>query len=232
MACNHYVPDRRETVSSLYVIFRKPASSILERSAFFTIYHVMKRFIPILCIFPLLAGCFSKATKFPVSSKLPAGLYRGGKGWDLLFLKIRRDSAYADFIHIEKFPRELHSDTLLYDPSTQSWKSKKSELSLQDKYYSIKSSYTCKTCTMPVEVKIEHKIIADKKLTQVKIDSYKNYAYVNMQHHFFVVRDTMSRRRVHYYQLKEKHLFFGSLDTMPHEKLLAAYEKFRSVLEQ
>ncbi|RZS71480.1 hypothetical protein EV199_3383 [Pseudobacter ginsenosidimutans] len=178
----------------------------------------------------MLAGCYFKATKFPGNSKLPAGFYRGGNGWDLLFLKISNDSAYADFIHMEKFPRELHSDTLLYHPSTQSWKSKKGELSQQGKYYSIKSSYTCNTCTMPVEVKIHHKIIADKKLTQSKIDTYKNYAYVNMQHHFYVMKDTVNRRKVHYYQLKEKHLFFDSLELMSHEELLAAYEKFRALL--
>ncbi|WP_127128911.1 hypothetical protein [Pseudoflavitalea rhizosphaerae] len=191
----------------------------------------MKKLIPFFCCIPLLAGCYFKATKSPGNSRLPAGLYRGGNGWDLIFLKISNDSAYADFIHLEKFPRELHSDTLVYNTVTQSWKSVKSELLQQGKYYSIKSSYTCVTCTMPVGVKIEHKIIADKKLTQVKIDSYKNYAYVNMQHSIYVRKDTINKRKAHYYQLKEKHLFFDSLDIMPYEKLRAAYEKFRAEIE-
>lgn len=192
----------------------------------------MKKYFPAAFFLILLAGCYFKATRFPPNTKLAEGLYRGGDGWDLVFLKISKDSVYADFIHLEKFPRELHSDTLQYNPATSSWKSITGSLVQTGDHFIITTRYNCETCSQPVPVTINLKIIADKKLTKAYIDSYKNYAYVNMQHHHYLKKDTLNRRRVHYYQLKEKHLFFDSLHLMTHERLLVVYKKFQEEYEK
>jgi hypothetical protein len=190
-----------------------------------------KNFVAVFFLI-MLAGCHFKATKFPENSRLSEGLYRGGNGWELVFLKISNDSAYADFIHLEKFPRELHSDTLQYDAVSGTWKSKTGSLVQTGNYYSITGRHTCETCSQPVPVTINQKIIADRKLTQAYIDSYKNYAYVNMQHHNYIKKDTLKKRKVHYYELKEKHLFFDSLHLMSHERLRVVYKKFQEEYEK
>lgn len=49
--------------------------------------------------------------------KIPPAYYHGTG----VFVKVNADTAIADFIFIQKYPRELLTDTLFYDEKTQTW---------------------------------------------------------------------------------------------------------------
>lgn len=194
--------------------------------------ETMKLFLYNIFCLLILSGCYYKPTKFPEQTKLPDGFYTAGNGWDLVFLKLSNDSVYADFIHMEKFPRELHSDTLQYDAASQTWKSNKGALTRKGAYYSITTKYTCETCTTPLPVTINQKIKKDKKLTQAHIDSYKNYAYLNMQHVIEIKKDSLKRVKAKFYEINERPLFLDSIHLMSHPQFLISYKKYQEEIEK
>lgn len=192
----------------------------------------MKQFLTGVCSLFFLTSCYYKATKFPEQTKLPDGLYSGSNGWNLVFVKISNDSAYADFIHIEKFPRELHSDTLQFDDASQSWKSNKGSLTQNGVYYSITTKYNCETCSQPVPVTINQKIKTDKKLTQAYIDTYKNYAFLNMKQHEHMIKSRPNKVHPVFYYLNDKHMFLDSIDLMTHTQFLVAYKNYEEEMKK
>ncbi|MGN6420906.1 MAG: hypothetical protein ACTHMC_25570 [Pseudobacter sp.] len=187
----------------------------------------MKYYLYFICACFTLNSCYFKPTKFEAKSRLDNGYYRSGNGFSTTFFEVNGDTAYADFILIDKFPRELESDTLYYNAASQSWKSDKSQLAREGKIYRYTSVYTCNTCSVEKEYNIRSELKKDKKLTRQYIDSYKNYAAVNEFHSFVIRQDTLSRINPHYYELKEKVSFFSNLNTISHAEFLKEFAKFK-----
>lgn len=192
----------------------------------------MKYYLLLFCAFVALSSCYFKPTKFAANSRPNNGFYRSGDGWSATFFQVNGDTVLADFILIDKFPRELESDTLYYDPSSQSFRSQKGQLSQQGKIYQYVSSYICNTCSVEKRYNIKSYLRSDKKLTRQYIDSYKNYAVVNEFHSFTIRQDTLSRINPKYYELKEKVPLFSNLNTMSHAAFLKEFELFKKELER
>lgn len=192
----------------------------------------MKYYLYFICACFILSSCYFKPTKFEANSRLDNGFYRSGNGFSTTFFQVNGDTAYADFILIDKFPRELESDTLYYNPSSQSWKSNKSQLAQAGKIYQYTSVYTCNTCSVEKEYNIRSELKKDKKLTRQYIDSYKNYAAVNEFHSFVIRQDTLSKINPKYYELKEKVSFFSNLNSISHAEFLKEFTQFKKEVIQ
>lgn len=192
----------------------------------------MKYHLYFFCACITLGGCYFKPTRFAANSRLDNGFYRSGNGFSTTFFQVIGDTVYADFILIDKFPRELESDTLYYSAASQSWKSNKGQLAQEGRIYQYTSVYTCNTCSVEKEYNIRSELKKDKKLTRQHIDSYKNYAVVNEFHSFLIRQDTLSRINPNYYELKEKVPLFSNLNNISHAEFLKEFAQFKKQVNQ
>ncbi|HVK49194.1 MAG TPA: hypothetical protein VM488_15145 [Pseudobacter sp.] len=192
----------------------------------------MKNFLSLFIACFILSSCYFKPTKFAANSRLQDGFYRSGNGWANTYFRVSGDTAFADFILIDKFPRELESDTLYYHVASQSWKSHKGQLAQQGKLYQYTSYYTCNTCSVEKQYNIKSELRKDTKLNQQYIDTYKNYAVVNEFHSYVIRQDTLSRINPKYYTLKEKVPLFSNLNSISHAEFLKEFARFKKEVIQ
>lgn len=171
----------------------------------------------------LLISCINKATKFPYNTRLPDGYYENWAYTPTLYLKISHDTAFADFMIIEKFPRSLSSDTLFYEPSGKNWKSNNWMLLQSGAYYELSPIYSDGNRHKA----LVRKIRTNKLLNKQTVDRNKNYAFVNLEQSRYQKGSNNTNR---FYQIKQKYAFFDSLDIMSHEQLLISFKKFREEL--
>lgn len=171
----------------------------------------------------LLMSCLNRATKFPYNTRLPDGYYENWAYSPTLYLRISQDTAFADFITIEKFPRHLESDTLFCEPSGKSWKSKQWKLMQSGAYFVIfpifSDNYKHKIAL--------RRIRTNKLLSKRTVDRDKNYAFVNMEQGRYQQGSNDTGR---FNRIKEKYTFFDSLNILTHEELLFRFQKFREEL--
>ncbi|MBO9633130.1 MAG: hypothetical protein J7578_08420 [Chitinophagaceae bacterium] len=185
----------------------------------------MKSLILSLLTGLFLVSCYTNGTRFPYHSRLPDGYYESRDHYEVLYLKISKDSAFADFMYLEKFPRYLRSDTLLYDPAAKKWVNEKFSLYQPGEYYEL-SNYRKRDTQHRVHPVIYH-IRANKKLNKRLVDTDKNYAYVHAEQSKY----QFSGRDPNRYQLlRQKYGLFDSLSILSHEELLAAFKKFKEEL--
>lgn len=173
----------------------------------------------------LLMACLNKATKFPYNTRLPDGYYENLAYSPTLYLRISQDTAFADFMIIDKFPRYLESDTLFCESSGKSWKSKQWKLMQSGAYYVIFPVFS-DNYKHKVQVR---KIRTNKLLSKRAVDRDKNYAYVNMEQSRY---QQTAKDKGKYNLIRQRYRLFDSLENMSHEDLLIAFKKFKEELYQ
>lgn len=178
----------------------------------------MKGQISIILAGILLTGCF-QGTKFPYNRRLPNGYYENWKYSPTLYLKISNDTAFADFIIIDKFPRNLISDTLFYNSAAKYWKSEQNILQQSGAYYEFFNISNQGRRKVVIRT-----IRTNKLLNKKTVDRTKNYAYVNREQTKY---QQVATDRSRYNRIRQKFGLFDSLEIMSHEELIIAFEKFK-----
>lgn len=119
-------------------------------------------------------GCFCSGKQVFDTSKIPDGYYHGSdKLFKSVYVKIMNDTAIADFIYFQKYPRDLITDTLIYNESNKIWVGRSSKMyQKNDKYYvSLNELF--------VFGKTELRIKLKEKYYKETIDEYKNIAVLH-----------------------------------------------------
>jgi hypothetical protein len=174
----------------------------------------------------LLLGVFEScsAQNAPANAvKLPDGYYAGSdKLFNIVFLKVSNDTAIADFILVEKFPRDLHTDTLVYERNNV-WNGKTTKL-YQKKYaYYITSGQ--RPFISPIKVR------SNEALYRKRIDVYKNLALLNKDRESYLAnKDRNNEARKTYEELETRYEINKLANTLQHTDFLREYEKFKTAL--
>jgi hypothetical protein len=192
----------------------------------------MKKLILIFALFPFLTSLRSVPHTSNYSSGIPDGFYVGSdKLFTLVFLKISNDTAFVDFIHVEKFPRSLYSDTLLHDQATETWKGKTSRLYKKRQSYFVattgSNTEVPTTKKNPVENRI--KIKANEIYYKQHADVKRNAAVWRKTYEDFLNTSDNDPGKLE--ALQNKFELENLIRSLPHPEFMKIFEKFKAELE-
>lgn len=124
-------------------------------------------------LFTSIIGCSSIPNQFNAIDNISHGYYTGGdKLFTSVFVEVKNDTAIADFIFIQKYPRRLLTDTLSYSQNTRKWIGRSSIL-----YQKGSNYYTRVTDSSSVfSAKTGMRIVMNTDYYKTHIDEYKNIA--------------------------------------------------------
>lgn len=182
--------------------------------------------IPIIFILLLIPASQSIQPRVSIPAQLPPGYYTASdKLFTLVFVNAKPDTAIVDFILFEKFPRELLTDTLIYNATGRQYKGRMAVLFEKGPDYYVKLETDSATFNNKKALRIK----SDKGYYVKSIDEYKNIAVWNSYYRGYMKRSVNkvnSRKRFH--QLEEQF----HLDTSKkHSQFLVDFQKFKSAIE-
>ncbi len=178
----------------------------------------MNRVILFFAVYTAISGY----SPLPADSvKMPPGYYTGSdKLFTIVFLKVTGDTAIADFIMVQKFPRDLHADTLVYDGSNNTWKGKNTRL------YQERNSYFINSSQPMFQGRI--RIKSNETYYKKELDNHKNLALMRRDYIDFTRKTTNEASWHKYKDLQNKHELHKLATSLKHAEFLKEYEKFRS----
>jgi len=169
----------------------------------------------------LLMNCFYFFDKNHISSNIPSGYYHGSG----VFVVVNNDTAIADFIFFQKYPRELMTDTLLYNESNHNWLGESSTLYEKKGKYYIRINDKSSLFYRKKDIRIKQ----DENYYKNHIDEYKNLAVL---HKCYVDYLDVSKDKVdaskRFYELQKN---YNLNQLLNHSDFLKELKKFKSDLK-
>lgn len=184
----------------------------------------MKNTWVILSCAGLLAACSRPAIPATAAGHMPDGYYYGSDGlFTIVFVKLAQDTAVADFIHVDKFPRALYTDTLLYDAGYNTWRGSISQLYQKGNAWRI--------ATSPPRFASRIKIKPNEAYYKEHIDAQKNFALSRKDYEdYFRKNENNAAARIRYEELESKYDIGKLSSTLKHPEFLKEYQKFKAEL--
>ena len=184
----------------------------------------MKNTWIILSCAGLLAACSRPAVPGTAAAHAPDGYYYGSdRLFTNVFVKLAHDTAFADFIHVEKFPRALLTDTLLYDAGQNAWRGSTSKLYQKGNAWRIANN--------PPRFTSGIKIKPDETYYKEHIDAQKNFALSRKDYEDYFRKNENNPEAAKKYAALESKYDIGHLSaTLKHAEFLKEYEKFKAAL--
>lgn len=174
--------------------------------------------------FATLMGCLYAVGQNKLTTKIQDGYYYGSdKLFNIAFLKMMKDTAIADFIVFQKFPRAVLTDTLLYNVANNIWLGRKSKL------YQKKGKYHLATLTDSTTFgKSDIRIYLDEALYKKKINEYKSLA-VWREYYENNLKKNRNKEEVtrQFTALEKKYNLNKLAKTLIHSEFLVEFEKFK-----
>jgi len=184
----------------------------------------MKNTWIILACAGMLAACSRPAMPGTAAAHAPGGYYFGSdRLFTTVFVKLAHDTAIADFIYVEKFPRALYTDTLLYNAGQNAWQGSISRL------YQKRNSWRIATGSPHFASRI--KIKPNETYYKEHIDAQKNFALFREDYEeYFKKNENNAAARTKYAELESKYDIGRLSQTLKHAEFLKEYEKFKAEL--
>jgi hypothetical protein len=181
----------------------------------------MKGTTLLMFFFGVIGTCSAQIAPANIVVKLQEGYYAGSdKLFNIVFLKVNKDTAIADFILVEKFPRDLYTDTLVYEGNSF-WKGKTTKL------YHKKRAHYIASGQRPFESPI--KIRPNEALYRKRIDVYKNLAMLNKDQELYLAnKGSDEEARKIYEEIEARYEINKLANTLKHSDFLREYEKFKA----
>jgi hypothetical protein len=187
----------------------------------------MNKITLLLFLLAVITSCTRQHTPAKTAVNIPEGYYKGGDQlFTIAYLQVMKDTVFADFIHIDKFARNLYSDTLVYDGSNQIWKGSTKIL------YKKRGAYYISTKEPFFAGKLKVKFESNEAVYQQQIDKHKNVALLRKHYEDYInanVHKAEAEKR--YDELKTKY-DLPSLVTLKHADFLKALATFTLALEK
>lgn len=158
-------------------------------------------------------------------NKIPEGYYVGGdKVFKSVFVKVANDIIVADYIYTDKFPRNLATDTLIYDDNSSIAKGKFSTISNENGKWYIISNHEIFSSKINIKV--------NTKYYQASKDKNKNIAFLNKKYREDILQNNIvaDSIRFKYESLKKDFNLDEKKDRLSFEEFLKEYEKFETEL--
>lgn len=159
---------------------------------------------------------------------IPNGYYHGNdKLFTNVFVDVRGNLAIADFILFDKFPRELITDTLLYNADSLAFLGQTSRIAVIDKNIYISSQGQI------FGKKIKLKITNNKTHYEEHINEYKNYAvWYETYIEYLVMNGNNEEAGKYFKEQGQEYQVKSKMDHLSHEDFLIELEKFKGHLRK
>lgn len=145
---------------------------------------------------------------------MPQGYYAGSDYlFSTIFLKVDKDTAFADLVQIEKFPRNLHSDTLFYKDGK--WAGASTQLFRKNGKYFVRMN------AMKVKVR------QDEVYYLAHSDQVRNSGMARSVYESMAGNDST---KLKHERLAEKYKLHEMINTMKHADFIKAFAAFRAEL--
>lgn len=145
---------------------------------------------------------------------MPQGYYAGSDYlFSTIFLKVDKDTAFADLVQIEKFPRNLHSDTLLYTDGR--WTGASTQLFRKNGKYFVRMN------AMKMKVK------QDEVYYLSHSDQVRNSGMARSVYESIAGNDST---KLKHERLAEKYKLQEMINTMKHADFVKAFAAFKTEL--
>lgn len=183
-------------------------------------------FLSILII--IWFSCNSQKHAF-IESKIDNGFYCGNdKLFTNAFVNVVGDTAFVDLILLEKYPRKLFTDTLIYNASYGSFIGSNTNFLLRNGRI-----YLCTNQDSLVFGKnLKIKLVRDDLFYEKHNNEYKNYA---VWHQYFkeYLRNNDNREdaRIYFFEQREKSDIESMIKTYSHANFLIELDKFKLELK-
>ncbi|MBC7950147.1 MAG: hypothetical protein H7Y42_19845 [Chitinophagaceae bacterium] len=181
--------------------------------------------ISVLLLFLLIASkSNSQALSIP-RSDLADGYYRGHSFMMAGYVRVSNDTAIADFIQLDKMPRDLHTDTLFYDAVEETWKGKTARLYKKGRTWRIENEMPWFAARM--------KIKEDEKVYKSQINIQKNLALERKGYEeYFKEKGSTVEATQQYGAVRKKFDIYQLATTLTHAEFLVEYAKFKAALRE
>jgi hypothetical protein len=170
-----------------------------------------------------LASLLSPEVPAP-NTKIPDGHYRGAEFLIRIIMRVSGDTAFVDFLAVDKYPREIQVDTLYYNPALASWTGKYTVLVQERKKYYIRSNGQC-----PERIfgrKPNFRMKSEEQFYGSKVDP-RNCAMINAYYTEFLKKHNSYEKRILYYQTQ-----YMLNKRTAHSIYRQRFESFRTELEE
>lgn len=172
--------------------------------------------------------CWNSQKPAFIEAKISDGYYYGNdKLFTNVFVKVAGDTALIDFIFYEKYPRELHSDTLLYNAINHMFFGRTSNILKKNG-----GNYICTNQeSMIFGKKVEIKLNSDESYYKMHLNEYKNYAVWHQCFKEYLNNNDNNddARRYFQEQSKKKNIKL-IIETYSHKDFLIELDKFKAEL--
>jgi hypothetical protein len=161
--------------------------------------------------------------------KVPEGYYMGNDGLFIVaYVKVEDEKVYADFVHIEKFPRDLYSETLSPDLSDSSFVGSTSRLYEKNGKYYITIEREG-TAFGKMKIRLKH----NEKGYKAGIENNRNYAAFNKFYVEYVDADKEDKNaRSRFWDFYNKKQIGKEMESLKHADFLVRFAEYKKELEE
>ena len=160
-----------------------------------------------------------------INLPIPNGFYTGSNGFETIaYVAIDKNSAIADFILFDKFPRELFSDTLVLDEKTNDFFGRFCKLHQINYKIHLTTIDTLRIFGRTINIEIS---LNEKYYTEV-IDEYKNLAtWSKFEYWCFTNPEYTSDILTDLKFLKSKYTISSKISTFKYKDFLEELKKIK-----
>lgn len=182
----------------------------------------MHKLTLLLTLLGPLSGCSAQSAPGKGGARMPEGYFYGTDKWfSKVFVQVTSGKAIADFVHVEKFPRSLYSDTLVYDAGTNTWTGKTATVVEKNGNYKI----TMRKGSSSITIK------ANEVYYKEEANRMKNAGYARGYYEQYVMSSAnREAAQAKYKELEKQYNIPELATTLQHVDFVKEYDKFKTVL--
>lgn len=159
--------------------------------------------------------------------KIPDGYYYGNDHlFTNVFVNVSYDTAFVDIIFIQKYPRDIISDTLFYNNDDLMFVGKITKILLHD---GEKYIHTIEESTV-FGKKFEIQLNSDEAYYKDHIDKYKNYASWYQCYSEFLMKHNKGEARKYFRELEKKNDVKLIMDTCSYKDFVRTMNRIKKEL--
>jgi hypothetical protein len=183
----------------------------------------MKNLLNCLLLVVMAEGCTAQSGKVKSSASLPPGYYTGRELFNQVFVKVEQGTVIADHIFIEKFPRDLLTDTLVPQKDQSEWKGKWTSLYTKGGRWYISTKQPFFASTIRIKV--------NEGYYKEQINKKKNAALLEKERFNYQQKSAdKGGSQAYFDSLKNQYGLDEKVNVLTHADFLKVYEQFRIAL--
>jgi hypothetical protein len=171
--------------------------------------------------------CHSSMQVFDDANDINGYYFGSDKSFTSVFVRLAGDTAFADFILFQKYPRDLLTDTLLWEPGNRKFFGHHTFILQKDKNYFV---YTNEN-SMVFDKQLSIKIKPNESYYKNYLNEYKNSAFLYKYYkEYLKSKENKEEARKQFQKQLKEYGFETMMDTLNHKAFIEEVEKFKTKL--